>query len=98
MGGLKRVSRKIGRGLGTGIPDDDESVKRAIAEITTASWVTADTMSTALKIGKNTGYALAKEGRFGAFKVGAHYRIPCAPLREALHIPAVSNAHEQVAA
>ena len=97
MADTKRTNRKVGLGMGTGIPDDSESVKRALAEIATAPWVTADTMSTALKIGKNTGYALAREGRFGAFKVGAQFRVPCAPLREALHLPPAPTPSEQVA-
>ena len=96
MAEAKKISRKVGFGLGQGIPDDPESVKRALDEIASVPWVTADTMSTALKIGKNTGYSLVKEGRFGAFKVGAQYRVPTAPLREALHLPSASV--EQVAA
>ena len=86
MSDVKRISRKAGLGLGQGIPDSPEAVKQALAEVMSAPWVDVQIMSTALGIGRNTGYREAQEGRFGAFKVGGQYRVPTAALREALRL------------
>ena len=96
MSDVKRISRKEGFGLGQGIPDGPDAVKRALAEVMSAPWVDVSVMSAALGIGRNTGYREAQEGRFGAFKVAGQYRIPTAGIREALRLPAARA--EQVAA
>ena len=84
-----KVDRKVRDGLGTGVPNDPEAVKRALFEVMSAPWVDVIVMSTALGVGRNVGYGEAKKGRFGAFKVGGQYRVPTAALREALRLPAV---------
>ena len=81
-----KVDRKVRDGLGTGVPNDPEAVKQAIAKVMTAPWVDVVEMSTALGVGRNVGYDEAKKGRFGAFKVGGQYRVPTAALREALRL------------
>ena len=93
-----RVDRKVRDGLGTGVPNDPEAVRRALFEVMSSPWVDVIVMSTALGVGRNVGYGEAKKGRFGAFKVGGQYRVPTAPLREALHLPTASTEHAKVAA
>ena len=94
----EKGSRKRGDNRGTGIPNDPASVQKALDEIRSAGTVDVFVMSTALGIGKNVGYRQAQEGRFGAFKVGAQFRVPTAPLREALRLSPAAPSSDQVAA
>ena len=86
MNKAPRVSRRSILTVGQGIPTDPESIKRAFTEVMSAPWVDVIVMSTALGIGRDAGYKEAKNGKFGAFKIAGQYRIPTAPLREALHL------------
>lgn len=97
MSEAKKISRKAGFGLGQGVSDRPDDVRRALAEVMTAPTVDVLVMATVLGIGRNVGYRQAQAGRFNAFKVGGQYRIPTAPLREALGLKAPAST-DKVAA
>ncbi len=76
-------------GRGPSVPTSSEARDRAMRELMTAPVIEAATVSALFDIGLQAALREAREGRWGAFKIGRGYRFPSPPVREALGLPSV---------
>jgi len=81
-------------------PVSPEMMVRAVGDVMSKPWIEVATLATLLKVGLPTAYREAREGRFGAFRVGAQFRIPSAGVRSVLGLTAapIPVAHPAEAA
>lgn len=73
-------------------PIAPEVMDQALRELMNLPWIEVATLATVLRIGLAGAYREVAAGRFGAFKVGNLYRVPTAPIREALGLPTTPSA------